>query len=97
MRRLLLAGALLVCQLGALSASAQANEAFVRVNQVGYAATATKRAYLMSSVTESGATFAVRRVSDSATVFKGTVGAPLGPWSAAFPDVYALDFDALSA
>ena len=43
-----------------LPARAVTGSAFVRVNQVGYAAAASKRAYLMSSVVETGATFAVR-------------------------------------
>ena len=48
----------------------------VRVNLVGYAATATKRAYLMSGAVETGATFAVK--SGSTTVLSG----PVGPTSA---------------
>jgi endoglucanase len=32
-------------------------------------------------------------VSDGAIVFTGTVGSPVGSWSAGFPDVYVLDFD----
>src|SRR4029077_7490853 len=68
--------------------------AFVRVNQVGYASAATKRAYLLASVPESGATFAVS--NGSTTVFTGPVGSDLGRWSARFPHVYALDFDAVA-
>jgi endoglucanase len=64
--------------------------AVVRVNQVGYPATATKRAYLMSSVDESGATFAVK--SGATTVYSAAIGARLGSWSRSFPNVYALDF-----
>ena len=41
----------------------------VRVNLVGYAATGTKRAYLMSGAAETGATFAVK--SGSTTVLSG--------------------------
>ncbi|HVI19558.1 MAG TPA: cellulase N-terminal Ig-like domain-containing protein, partial [Gaiellales bacterium] len=36
-----------------------AGSAYVRVNQVGYSTSAAKRAYLMSSTSESGATFSV--------------------------------------
>jgi endoglucanase len=68
--------------------------AFVRVNQVGYAAAASKRAYLMSSVAETGATFAVR--SGATTALTAPVGADLGLWSSAYPHVYALDFTAVS-
>ena len=40
-----------------------AQTAFVRVNQVGYVGGGSKRAYLMSSGTESGATFSVKNSS----------------------------------
>jgi endoglucanase len=66
----------------------------VRVNLVGYATTGTKRAYLMSSTAETGATFAVK--SGSTTVFSGAVGADLGSWSSSFSHVYAIDFDAFT-
>ncbi|HXB15898.1 MAG TPA: glycoside hydrolase family 9 protein [Solirubrobacteraceae bacterium] len=85
----LLAGAALI--VGAAPASA-GQEAFVRVNQVGYGALAPKRAYLMSNFDETGAPFAVKDEGGS-TVLTGTVGQPAGSWSKAFPDVYPLDFD----
>ncbi len=69
----------------------------MRVDQVGYATGAAKRAYLMSSVGEAGASFAVRRNSDGAALFTATVGPSQGSWSHAFPNVYALDFDTLNA
>jgi len=76
-----------------LSSAAVAQSAFVRVNQVGYVSGAAKRAYLMSSGVESGATFVIKNSSGS-TVFGPTaVGANLGSWSTAYPDIYALDFD----
>lgn len=76
-----------------LCAMAQAQSAFVRVNQVGYASGASKRAYLMSSSTETGTTFVIQNSSGS-TVFGPTpIGANLGSWSSRYPDVYALDFD----
>jgi endoglucanase len=84
----------LLAPLGASSAPGAAS-AFVRVNQVGYPATATKRAYLLASGTETGATFVVRNTAGAA-VGGGTVGADLGSWSNAFPHVYAIDFDALA-
>jgi endoglucanase len=74
-----------------------APEGFVRVDQLGYPSTAHKRAYLMTSAVDGGASYALRRVSDGATVFTGTVGASLGAWSSGFPYVYALDFDSLNA
>src|SRR5579863_10021411 len=67
--------------------------AYVRVNQVGYVSGASKRAYLMASGTETGATFVIKNSSGS-TVFGPTaIGASLGSWSSGYPDVYALDFD----
>ena len=62
--------------------------AFVRVNQVGYPSEAPKRAYLMSSVDQTGAAFGVRNAS-GATVFTGTVGASLGSWSQTYSFVHA--------
>ena len=77
-----------------LSASAFAS-AFVRVNQLGYESSATKRAYLMSSASEAGATFTVKN-SSGATVYSASIGASLGSWSSSYPDVYALDFDSVA-
>lgn len=73
-----------------------AGVAFVRVNQVGYATTATKRAYLMASGVETGATFSVKNASGAA-VYSAALGANLGSWSSSYPDVYALDFGAVTA
>ena len=75
------------------SSIAFAQTAFVRVNQVGYASGGSKRAYLMSSAAETGATFSVKS-SSGATVFgPAAIGASLGSWSTAYPDIYPLDFD----
>ena len=72
---------------------AGAQSAFVRVNQVGYPSSGSKRAYLMSSGAETGATFLIKN-SSGATVFGPTaIGANLGSWSNSYPDIYALDFD----
>jgi endoglucanase len=68
-----------------------AQTAFVRVNQVGYVGGGSKRAYLMSSGAESGATFSVRN-SSGASVLTAPIGANLGLWSRSYPNVYALDF-----
>jgi len=70
--------------------------AFVRVNQVGYPANGSKRAYLMASGVETGATFAVKN-SGGTTLFSGPIGANLGSWSNSYPDVYALDFSTVTA
>ena len=69
--------------------------AFVRVNQVGYPASATKRAYVMSSTSEAGAAFSVKNAAGT-VVYTGTVGANLGAWSGAYPFVQPLDFDAVA-
>jgi endoglucanase len=80
----------------AASAPTPAGTAFVRVNQVGYPAATSKRAYLMSSVAETGATFAVRTAAGG-TVLSAPIGANLGRWSTAYPNVYALDFTGVTA
>jgi endoglucanase len=80
--------------LQASTAAAAANQAFIRVNQVGYPTYAPKRAYLMSRKSLTGATFTVRS-AEGASVFSGTVGPSLGAWSKRFKNVYALDFNSL--
>src|SRR5215469_12954921 len=79
-----------------VAASLYAQSAFVRINQVGYVAGSSKRAYLMASGSESGATFSVKN-SGGTTVFgPAAISANLGAWSSSYPDVYGLDFDALT-
>ena len=78
---------ILLCALG------QAQSAFVRVNQAGYVAGGTKRAYLMASGAETGATFILKNGSGSTVFGPAALGANLGSWSNGYPDVYALDFD----
>ena len=82
-------------QVATARAAPAANSAFVRVNQVGYPAVASKRAYLMSNVAESGAAFSVKDAT-GATVFSAPVGANLGAWSNSFKNVYALDFNSVA-
>jgi len=77
------------------SAQAATATAYVRVNQLGYP-DAAKRAYLMASTAETGATFAVKN-SAGTTVYTAPIGANLGSWSSSYPDVYALDFDSVTA
>lgn len=77
-------------------AKAASGSAFVRVNQVGYATAASKRAYLMASGAEAGATFSVIN-SSGATIYSAAIGANLGSWSGSYPDVYALDFGSVTA
>ena len=71
--------------------------AFVRVNQVGYPSTASKRAYLMSSAVETGAMFSVRNQAGTTVFGPAPIGANLGKWSNSFPNVYALDFTSVTA
>ena len=92
---LVVAGALALT-LAPLLAKAQSGSAFVRVNQVGYAATASKRAYLMASGIETSATFSVKNTGGT-TVYSAPIGANLGTWSTTYPDVYALDFGSVTA
>ncbi len=68
--------------------------AFVRVNQVGYPAVAPKRAYLMSSAAQTGATFSVK--TGNTTVFTAAIGDNLGSWSRDYGFVYALNFDSVA-
>jgi endoglucanase len=98
MTRRLLRTSLLAC-LAACAFAAPAfaaQEAFVRVDQLGYGAIAPKRAYLMTNFDAAGTPFTVSSEGGPA-VFSGTVGASAGSWSKSFPFVYPLDFDALQA
>src|SRR5580700_394107 len=78
-----------------ISASAASSSAYVRVSQVGYeAANAPLQASLMSTASESGATFSVIN-SEGSTVYSGAIGALLGTWSNSKKltyDVYGLSF-----
>jgi endoglucanase len=76
-------------------AHAATGTAYVRINQLGYSA-AAKRAYLMASKAEAGATFSVIN-SSGTSVYSGPIGANLGSWSSSYPDVYALDFGSVTA
>src|SRR5712691_9585229 len=78
-----------------IATAVQAQNAFIRVNQIGYVATANKRAYLMASASETGATFNVKN-SSGTTVYSAPIGLNLGAWSRSYPNVYALDFSSVS-
>jgi len=84
--------ALALCLAGPAAA---APEAFVRVDQGGYPALGPKRAYLMANFAEAGAPWSVSSEA-GAVVAQGTVGGSTGSWSHAFPDVYPIDFDAVT-
>ncbi len=88
-----------VLALFAGAAAATAQSAYVRVSQVGYeAGSPSCRAYLMSTVSEAGASFSVLN-SQGHGVYTAPVGALLGTWSNSATltySVYALDFNAPS-
>src|SRR5262245_3481587 len=88
---LALAGTALISLHPTAGARAAAS-AFVRVNQVGYPVGTSKRAYLMSTAVETGATFSVKNQTGT-TVLSAPIGANLGKWSSSYSNVYALDFD----
>ena len=79
----------------ASATNALGQSAFVRVSQTGYEnGAASYRAYLMSTVPEPEASFAVLD-SNGNTVYSAAVGALLGTWSHSdnlVYEVYALDF-----
>ena len=72
-----------------------ASSAYVRVNQIGYeTANPPFQAYLMSTASESGATFSVVN-SEGVTVYSSAIGALLGTWGNSKKltyDVYSLSF-----
>ena len=74
-----------------------AQSAFVRVNQTGYVSGGSKRAYLMASGSEGGATFVLKNSSGGTVFGPAAIGANLGSWSGSYPDVYPLDFDSFTA
>ena len=78
------------------SQPSRAQSAYVRVSQVGYeAGKAPFRAYLMSTVAETGATFTIKS-QNNRRADSGSVGALLGIWSHSKTlayYVYAIDFN----
>src|SRR5580700_10616285 len=62
---------------------------FIRVNQIGYEAGLSARAYLMTSSVVSSVSYAVKNSAGS-TVASGSVGATLGTWGSF--SVYPIDF-----
>lgn len=74
--------------------SPAADNAFIRVNQLGYLTGAPAHAYLMSKGTESGATFQVLNAKGVA-LFTAPIGASLGIWGKF--NVFAIDFTPTAA
>jgi len=94
LRRLPVILALLACTAAVASgrSSPTPPSAVVRVDQVGYAAGATKRAYLMAERAEPGAAFRIVNARGH-TVYRGQAGGSTGSWSTRYAHVYPLDFD----
>jgi endoglucanase len=72
-----------------LALPAYAVTGYVRVNQIGYDAGLSMRAYLMTTSAVSGVGFAVKN-SGGSTAASGTAGAKLGAWGSY--SVYPIDF-----
>jgi endoglucanase len=81
--------ALLTAALFLFAPFAEAQNAFIRVNQVGYEIGTVSRAYLMCKVSEAGAVFSVLDAK-GVTAFTAPVGATVGTWGAF--NVYPIDF-----
>jgi len=104
MRRLLGAAALTVlltlpgaCEspTTAIIAGAQtARDALIRVDQVGYASSESKRAYLLARHHLSDVSFTVRDPGGR-VLMTGKAGANAGPWNDTYTTVYPIDFTAI--
>jgi endoglucanase len=97
-RRLLVAASVLATLPALLPAgpaeAAPAVQAQVRVDQVGYADGASKRAYLMTADAQPGATFRVVGARGD-IAYQSVVGADEGSWSSTYTHVYAIDFNSV--
>ncbi len=81
---------------GATTPKHRTTQAFVRIDQLGYPASASKRAYLLSPVAARGARFVVANADSGAIVASGRAGRSTGAWSRRFRYVYPIDFDGLT-
>jgi endoglucanase len=70
-------------------ADAAKTKAYIRVNQIGYEACLSGRAYLMATAAVSGASFSIQN-SSGTVVASGSVGATLGSWGTY--SIYPIDF-----
>jgi hypothetical protein len=66
----------------------------IRVDQLGYAPSESKLAYVIATVSVEGAPFSVVD-ADANAVLSGTVGPSRGPWNAVYPAVHPLDVSRL--
>ncbi len=92
--RLIAVASLLVALFAFASVTPAADNAFVRINQLGYLTGSPARAYLMSKGTETGATFEVLNAKGIA-LSTAPIGASLGIWGKF--NVFALDFTPTAA
>ncbi|WP_433377187.1 glycoside hydrolase family 9 protein [Streptosporangium sp. CA-115845] len=94
MRRILAAVALFALVSAGSPATADSTAGFIRVDQVGFAPSETKQAYLMTTGPAAGARFTVvdRRGRE---VMSGRAGADLGTWNARYKHVYSIDVSRL--
>src|SRR5580698_415288 len=72
-----------------LPAQAAKTKGFIRVNQIGYEAGLSARAYLMTTEAVSAVNFSITN-SSGTTVASGAIGATLGAWGSY--SVYPIDF-----
>jgi endoglucanase len=72
----------------------RAAHALIRVDQVGYATSESKRAYLLAPRALAGTTFKLRDAGGR-TVLTGKVGANAGAWNFSYTAVHPIDFTAL--
>jgi hypothetical protein len=72
------------------SATAQATDGYIRVNQLGYEFGRLMRAHLMAPGSATGATFSILN-SRGATVYTAPVGASVGAWGdfTVYPSIFA--------
>lgn len=88
----LCAGSLVPTAFAARHATRATASAYVRLNQIGYINGESKRAIVMASGSEAGATFTVVSKPGGQTVYSAPIGPSTGAWSSAFRHTYLLDF-----
>jgi endoglucanase len=75
--------------------AAAASNTVIRVNQVGYSATGTKWAYILSTTPCAGQPFDV--TDGTTSVLLGNAGPERGPWNGTYPHVCRIDLSAVTA
>ncbi|MFD8557063.1 glycoside hydrolase family 9 protein [Streptosporangium canum] len=96
MRRILAAVALSALVTAGSPALAESTAGFIRVDQVGFAPSEAKRAYLMTTGPAAATPFTVVD-HRGREVLRGRAGADLGRWNAKYGHVYAVDVSGLRA